>query len=161
MAEVRVNSEKILDFSDSPGFWKSLVLWQEPRRGSVCICCILEAFPKSYCKAAKRAVHFTTVWFWKYLEACGKLEGGDLGVLPECQFLWGFIFYWDSRRGKGFVFFVFGGIIFGKIESFPMWTWTWWFKWSHLEGVRSACSKTNRETRRVTNGSLLLGQEVL
>ena len=52
----------------------SLVLWQEPRRGSVCICYILEAFPKSYCKAAKRAVYFTTVWFWKYLEVCSKLE---------------------------------------------------------------------------------------
>lgn len=142
MAETHLNSEKILDYSDSPGFWKSLVLWQEPRRGSVCICYILEAFPKSYCKAAKRAVCFTTVWFWKYLEACSKLEGGDLRVLPECSFLWQAIFTEIQVRKVGLFFILF----FCRIGSFSRWTWTCSFRWSHWGRVRGACTMRNRVT---------------
>lgn len=143
-------SEKILDSSDSPGFWKSLVLWLEPRRGSVCSCGILEAFQKTYCQAAKQAVDFTTVWFWKFLEVCSKLEGGALGVLPECQFLWWCILL-RFKLGK-WAFLCFWNRLFSK------WTWPCWFRWSLLGRVRQKCLHKNNRMTSKSNKWLVAGQ---
>ena len=176
MAEICLNSEKILDCSDSPGFWKNLGLWQEPRRGSVCICYILEAFPKSHCKAAKRTVYFTTVWFWRKLRRTSSMS---VSVM--------IYFYWFKLGGKWYVCMCIGVCVWERerdwefsivdngvcvcvdngvcvcvcgqwcvcvcvcvcvwmIGSFLVWTWTCCFRWSLLGRVRGACTKRNRVT---------------
>ena len=166
MAEICLNSEKILDCSDSPGFWKNLGLWQEPRRGSVCICSILEAFPKSYCKAAKRTVYFTTVWFWR--RRLRRTSSMSVSAV--------ICFYWFRLGGKWCVC-----VCVREIGSFLMWkmcvcVWVseWVSEWvsdrefSNVDLNLLLSVKSLGENRRclhkgigwqvrISNGCLLLG----
>lgn len=96
------------------------------------------SFPKRLTVKRPRELDFTTVWFWKSLEVCSKLEGGDLGVLPEC---WSLVIYFIEIqiRKVGFTLFLEQVAFQSGLEPAGLDEVSW------KEADRGACTK-NRMT---------------